>query len=223
MEQIIIYGTNMQAQALYKMITQEQQAKVCAFVVDSNYKKFDEMLGLPVYEAEKMRELFPPEQYQVCLSFGYKNMVRNREEKFWQCKKQGYTIYTFISKNAYVYTSDIEEGCNIYPGTTIMPFVKIGKGCFIEAGCTIAHHTKIGSFNFIAPGAHFCGDVKSGRNCFFGGACEVVNSCELADFCFIAAGTKVSRDLSAETAIMPAASVVANEDAFSMMEKMFRK
>lgn len=150
-------------------------------------------------------------------------MVRNREEKFWQCKKQGYTIYTFISKNAYVYTSDIEEGCNIYPGTTIMPFVKIGKGCFIETGCTIAHHTKIGSFSFIAPGAHFCGDVKSGRNCFFGGACEVVNSCELADFCFIAAGTKVSRDLSAETAILPAASVVANEDAFSMMEKMFRK
>ena len=139
MEQIIIYGINMQAQALCKMITQEQQAKVCAFVVDSAYKKTDELLGLPVYEAEKMKELFHPEQYKVCLSFGYKNMVRNREEKFRQCKQCGYTIYTFISKNAHVYTSDIGEGCNIYPGTTIMPFVKIGEGCFIEAGCTIAH------------------------------------------------------------------------------------
>lgn len=49
----------MQAQALYKMITQEQQAKVCAFVVDSNYKKFDEMLGLPVYEAEKNERVIP--------------------------------------------------------------------------------------------------------------------------------------------------------------------
>lgn len=95
MEQIIIYGINMQAQALCKMITKEQQAKVCTFVADSAYKKADELLGLPVYEAGKMKELFPPEQYKVCLSFGYKNMVRNREEKFRQCKQRLYDLYIY--------------------------------------------------------------------------------------------------------------------------------
>ena len=91
-----------------------------------------------------------------------------------------------------------------------MPFVKIGEGCFIEAGCTIAHHTEIGAFNFIAPGAHFCGNVKSGRNCFFGGACEVINSCELPAFCFIAAGAKVTRNLPEQTALLPPPSIVAD-------------
>lgn len=223
MDQIVIYGINMQAQALYEMITQEQRANVKAFVVDRAYKKQDELLSMPVYEAERIRELFPPEQFKVCLSFGYKNMVLNREEKFKQCKMLGYEIFTFISEHATVYTKHIGEGCNIYPGTTIMPFVEVGEGCFIEAGCTIAHHTQIGAFNFIAPGAHFCGDVKTGKNCFFGGACEVVNSCEIGELSFVAAGAKVSRNIPAQSVVVPARSMRIEKDPFSFMQKMFKK
>lgn len=222
MNRLIIYGVNMQAQTLYTMITRENQAQVEAFVVDSAYKKQQELLGLPVHEAEKMRDLFPPERFKVCLSFGYKNMVRNREEKFLQCKDWGYEIYTFVSSNAIVYTKEIGEGCNIYPGTVVMPFAKVGEGCFLETGCVVAHHTEIGAFNFVAPGAHFCGTVKTGKNCFFGGACEVVNSCTIGDSCFVAAGAKVSHDIAPQSVVVPAKSSCLDKDPIAFMEKMFK-
>lgn len=221
MDKLIIYGVNMQAQALYTIITQENQAQIEAFVVDSAYKKQQELLGLPVCTAEKMRELFPPAQFKVCLSFGYKNMVRNRKAKFLQCKDWGYEVYTFVSRNAAVYTREIGEGCNIYPGAVIMPFAKIGKGSFIEAGCVIAHHTEIGDFNFVAPGAHFCGAVKTGTNCFFGSACEVVNNCTIGDLCFVAAGAKVSHNMPLQSVIVPAKSSCIDRSPTAFMEKMF--
>lgn len=212
----------MQAQTLYEMITQEEQGQVEAFVVDAKYKKQDVLLDLPVFQAEQMMKLFPPQDYKVCLSFGYKNMVRNREQKFHQCKQLGYEIFTFISQRANVYTKQIGEGCNVYPGTTLMPFVQVGDGSYIEAGCTIAHHTSIGAFNFIAPGTHFCGDVHTGKNCFFGGACEIVNSCEIGEMSFIAAGAKVARSIPARSVVVPARSVCLGNDPAVFMEKMFR-
>lgn len=172
---IIIYGTNLQAASLFKMITLEGQGVVEGFVVDSGYKKFEEFQGCKVYELNAMVDAFSPDEYKICLSFGYKNMVHNRKEKFYLCKDLGYRLYSFISNKAIVYTDLIGEGCNIFPGTILEPFVEIGEGSFIECGCVISHHTKIGSFNFLAPGVHFCGDINTGENCFFGGASEITN------------------------------------------------
>lgn len=203
------------------MIEQEEQAEVAGFTVDLDYMKAEELLGFPVTPSSEMVAKFPPGEYEVCLSFGYKNMVYNRKEKFDECKKRGYTIFSFVSKAAHIYTEEIGEGCNIYPGATIMPFAKIGKGCFIEAGCIIAHHTNIGEFNFIAPGVHFCGAVTTGNNCFFGGAAEIINNCVIGKEVFIGAGAIVTKNLSKGETVLPAKSILVYKSSAETMKYMF--
>lgn len=218
---IAIYGINQQAQVLHRLIEDEKCGGAVCYVVDKEYKKTDTLHKLPVLTFEEFIQQFSSDQCSICLSFGYKNMVKNREEKFYKCKEAGYEIYSFISKNANVYTASIGEGCIIYPGTTIMPFAEIGKGTFIESGVVIAHHTRIGSFNFIAPGAHFCGAVTTGKNCFIGGAAEIVNSVSLADGVFVGAGAKVSHDIYSASSVLPARSYINEYSAECMMNRMF--
>lgn len=221
---IVIYGTNLQAAALYKMIRVEQQAEVEAFIVDRNYRKCNTFEGLEVVDFENIEYLFPKDKYKICLSFGYKNMMYNRKEKFSICKEMGYELYTFVSKNAMIYTDKIGEGSNIYPGTILAPFSEIGKGSFIECGCVIAHHTKIGEYNFVAPGVHFCGAVVTGHNCFIGSAAEIINGCRLGNDVFIAASAKVSRDIDNKGVVLPSEKHRKIEKkSFEMMEYMFEK
>lgn len=219
---IVVYGTNNQAAALYMMIEKEKQANVEAFIMDREFRNCDKFMNLPVVNFDEIQEKYPPEDYEVCLSFGYKNMVHNRQEKFMKCKQKGYTIYTFISKNAIVYSGDIGEGCNIYPGTVLAPFTKVGMGSFIESGCVVAHDTEIGDFNFVAPGAHFCGGIKTGNFCFFGGAVEIVNGCKIGNEVFVGAMGKVSKNLLSGEVILPSKSHGINKNSFEMMEYMFR-
>lgn len=220
---IIIYGTNLQAEALFTMIKKEKKGIVKGFVVDRDFRKYNTFQGLPVTDFEIIDHIYPVEDYEICLSFGYKNMVYNRKEKYLACKNKGYRIYTFISDHATIYTDQIGEGCNIYPGAILMPFTKIGRGSVIESGTILSHHTIIGEFNFVAPGVHFCGAVKTGNNCFFGGAAEIVNNCRIARETFVGAAAKVSRDTHAGEVVLPRKSLTVGKTSFEMMEYMFRK
>jgi len=220
---ILIYGISKQAQTISELIEREHQARVIGFFVDSEYKTSNCLLGKPVYETGEIDQIVRDYSAKVCLSFGYKNMVRNRERKYYYCKEQGYSMYTFISNNAHVYTDAIGEGCIIYPGTILQPFTKIGIGTFIEAGCVIAHHTEIGSFNFIAPGAHFCGSVKTGSNCFFGGASEIVNDITIEQEVFIPAGAKVSHNMKKGSTLHVVSTKSSNMNSDKIMERMFNK
>lgn len=188
-KKLVIYGINHQAQQLYSYILQEKGIKAEAFVVDRAYKEKDKLLGLPVYEFEDVVHRFPPSEYQILLSFGYKNMVKNRQEKFELCKKLGYTLYTFISEKAVVYTDNIGEGSIIYPNVFVAPFVKIGKGCFLENSVSVSHHSIIDDFCFLAPKATICGDVQIEANCFLG-----ANSLHLANRTLVSAGAFLNRD-----------------------------
>lgn len=221
LDKVIIYGISKQAQTLCELIIREQQAEVVGFFVDSDYKDKDTLLGKPVFETCKVSNIIKKNTAKVCISFGYKNMIRNRENKYYYCKEQGYPIYTFISKNAYVYTDDIAEGCIIYPGTILQPFTKIGLGTFIEAGCVVAHHTEIGAFNFIAPGVHFCGSVKTGSNCFFGGASEIINDIRIDNEVFIPAGAKVSHNMKQGTTLHVKSTLESKQTAEEIMRMMF--
>lgn len=194
MKKVIIYGINQQAQQIKAYIEQENSAEISAFVVDAEYKTCEELLGLPVYTFEDAPNVFPPDEYEVVLSFGYRNMVKNREEKFYACKGLGYTLYTFISKKADIYTENIGEGCIIYPNVFLAPFTKIGRGVFLENGVSIAHHTQIGDFVFCAPCVVICGNVLIGANCFLGANCTVVNSLKISERTLVSAGARIAKD-----------------------------
>lgn len=211
MQKVIIYGVSQQAQQIKTYIEKEDCAEVSAFVVDAEYKNCEEVLGLPVYAFGDAVKQFPPAQYEMVLSFGYRNMVKNREDKFEACKRCGYTLYTFISQKADVYTEDIGEGSIIYPHVFLAPFTRVGKGAFLENGVSIAHHTRVGDFVFCAPRAVVCGDVSIGDHCFLGSNCTVINSIKLSERTLVAAGARVSRNTKAGTICWAARGDVTTE------------
>ena len=194
MTKVIIYGINHQAQQLKVLLEHDGQVEVCAFVVDEDYKKSDSLLGIPVYDFETIELNFSPKKYQVVLSFGYKNMVKNREQKYYACKNKGYTLYTYLSKDACIYSDAIGEGTIVYPNCYIAPHTRIGKGCFLENGVSIAHDSKLDDFIFCAPRVNICGDNVIQSNCFLGAGCIVAGDITLQKRSLVAAGAVCLRD-----------------------------
>lgn len=123
----------------------------------------------------------------ILLALGYNKMNKIREKKYRECKEKGYTIHSYISCNANVYTKDIGEGCIIMPGAYIGPFSTLGIGNVIRAGCVLSHHETIGNFNWIADGSIYGGHVQQGNNCFIGLGTTVRNGISIADSTFIGA------------------------------------
>lgn len=210
---VLIYGINHQAEQLFRLLNQDKTAKVCGFVVDEGYKKFEYLHGLKVYEFSEMLKDFSPSKYQIVLSFGYKNMVKNRQEKYEKCKKYGYGIFTYVSKNAIVYSDEIGEGSIIYPYVYLAPFTRIGKGCFLENGASIAHHSCCDDFVFVAPNAVICGDTHIESNCFIGSNAVVTNSIVLKSRTMVAAGAKLSKSTDSGTVCFPAKVCVNRTEA----------
>ena len=203
------------------MISTEKQAEVVAFVVDRDYKRYESYQGLPVVLSDDLESIFPPKEFEICLSFAYKNMVHNRKDIYMKCKRKGYIIYTFVSRNAVIYTNCIGEGCNIYPGVVLSPFVTIGEGTFIDAGCVIAHHTEIGDFNYMAPGTRFCGEIRTGSTCFFGAASIVNNGCKIGNDVFVASNAKVTKNIEDRKTVLTKKIKGFKLDSFDAMKMMF--
>ena len=191
---MLIYGINQQAQQICHYLLQEGYC-VEAFCVDKAYYRDAVLMGKPVVYFEGIREKYPPDMYDMILSFGYKNMVANRQEKYILCQKLGYHMPTFISRDAYVYTDAIGKGVIIYPNVVVEPFVKIGDGCFIESSCSIGHHSMIGNFNFFALGVTTGGGTIIENNCFFGLSSTIASGKKIADRSIIGAGVCVTTDI----------------------------
>lgn len=210
-KKILIYGINQQAQQIYYYLLNEGYS-VEAFCVDKGYYKEAYLLNKPVVYFENICEIYPPEEYSIILSFGYKNMMANRQEKYNVCHELGYETPTFISKSAKVYTNEIGDGVIIYPNVVIEPFVKIGKGCFIESSCSIAHHCTIGNFNFFALGVTTGGGVVTEDNCFFGLSSIISTGKKIGKRTLVGAGVCVTNDTLPGTALRHSEAVMLSKE-----------
>lgn len=191
MVNLLIYGAKDQARQLCYYAEREEQANVCAFVVDTEYKTISELDGHPVITFEDALKEYPPADYEFAISFAYQHMMHDRRNKFEKCKQAGYRIFTFISQNAHCYAKSVGEGTIIYPGVSIGFDTEIGMGNFFEINGTIAHNTIVGDWNFFAPGALVCGRVLIHEHNFFGAHCTVMGSAEIGNHVIVGAGAVV--------------------------------
>lgn len=187
----------MQAQQIRYYIENEKTYEIESFVVDSAYKKNEYLDGLKVIEFEKICNIYKSEDFEIVLSFGYKNMMDNRKQKFMLCKELGYNCFTYISSDAKVYSENIGEGTIVYPNVTIAPNTKIGIGNFFEVNSTIAHNTIIGDFNYFAPSVTVSGATDIGNNCFFGIGSIVFDRLRISDYSLIGAGVVMNHSTNA--------------------------
>lgn len=216
MIKVIIFGITNKAQELKTYIDHDNTAKVCAFTVNHAHKISDDLMGVPVIAFENILEQFSPADYQIALAIGYSDMNRNREKKFNECKSLGYTIYTYVSEAANVYSDNIGEGTLILPGCTIAPFTSFGRGNILDNGATIGHNTHVGDFNYIAGNAVIGGELKISNNCFLGAQSAIFGN--ISDLTLIAAGTTILRDTDKGQVFHPPKAFLSpgNSDYFTI-------
>lgn len=200
MKKIIIAGISQFSSVMHKLVKSEGRDEVVAFTASKDYVQDKKFEGIPLLAFEELHNIFNMDEFEVMLTFGYTQLNAIRERFYYECKERGFKIYTFISKNACVYSDDIDEGSLILPSVYIGPYNKLGKCNIIWNAVNISHHSEIGSFNNIAAGAILAGDVAVGNNCFLGVNTSYKNGVKVASQSFIAASSYVSKNTKENTA-----------------------
>lgn len=190
---VIILGTTMFSSQLCEIMKTEG-VEVVGFTVDKAYmasKTFDDLLVFPF---EELENYINTKEVSILNTIGYMRMNDVRSQKHLECKSRGLSIYTFISKNAQVYTKEIGEGSIIMPGSYVGPFSKIGNSCVVWPGAVLSHHNTIGDNCWIAPSCCLGGGAKVKQNSFIGLGSSIRNEIELADYTFVGAHSYVGKD-----------------------------
>jgi sugar O-acyltransferase (sialic acid O-acetyltransferase NeuD family) len=192
-KKIIIVGSSITAQILYSYITDDNRYFVECFCVNDKYIKENSLFGKKVVALEKLLDYYSPNNFEVLVAMGYNNLNQDRENVFNAIKNFGFTVLTYIHKDAKVYNkNDIGEGSLILANSVIEPFSSIGKNSFIWSNCTIGHHSTLENNCWIASGSTIAGEAKIGSNTFVGVGVTVVNQVKVEKMNIIGAHVLIS-------------------------------
>lgn len=217
---VIILGTTMFSTQLCEILKAEN-VEIIGFTVDKAYMTSETFNGLPVYPFEELETYVYSKEVSILNTMGYMRMNDVRRQKHLECKSRGLSVFTFISKNAQVYTKEIGEGCIIMPGSYVGPVTKIGECCVVWPGAVLSHHNTIGDNCWIAPSCCLGGGAKVNRNCFFGLGSTIRNEIELAEYTFVGAHSYVGKDTVRGGAYVGVpAKLLSGKDAFEIVAKV---
>ncbi len=210
MKDLVILGGGSFAKLLHCYLKEEGKRNVAAFAVEKKYlNDTSTQEGLPVVAFETVEELYPPNKYEIIMGIGYSGMNSLRERLFYEAKKKGYYIASFIHSTATIAKDAvIGEGNIIFEKSLIQSFCEIGSGNLIWYDVKIAHNDKIGSFNTFAGNSSLSGFVNIANRCFLGNSCTVINNVNIADETLVGLGAVVKADTMPKSVIVPARSVV---------------
>lgn len=195
MKKVVIFGTGDFAQVAYFYLTHDSQYEIVAFTADKTFIKEKESFGLPLIPFEEVENSCPPNEYQMFIAIAYSNVNRVRAEKYYEAKRKGYELISYINSKAVTWgDTEIGDNCFIFENQTIQPFVKIGNNVIVWSGNHIGHHSFIGDHCFITSHVVISGNVKIGPYCFLGVNATIRDGLTIARECIIGAGALILKD-----------------------------
>ena len=195
----IIFGLGQIAEVAYYYLKNDSDYEVAGFTVDNEYIDADKFNNLPVVAFEEISSIFPPDEYHIFIPVSYKNLNRNREEKFREASKLGYQFASYVSSKAWVWEGfKTGRNCMILENNVIQPFVTIGDNCILWSGNHIGHHSKIEDNCFIASHVVISGAVTVKHNCFIGVNATLRDSITIGERCVIGANALIMADAEPE-------------------------
>ncbi len=217
---LVILGATMFSSQLC-VILKKEGYDVVGYTVDNTYINSDSFAGLPIFPFEELEDHVNISEVEIVITIGYTHMNDVRKAKYWECKKRGFKIFSFISQKSMVYTDKIGEGCIVMPGVYIGPFSQIGLCCVLWPGAILSHHNILDDFNWIASGCCFGGGASTGKNCFLGLGSTVRNEIEVSDYTFIGAQAYIGKTtLSKGVYLGVPAKLLPNMESFDMVSKV---
>lgn len=199
---LIIVGTSKASALIACVIEREEQANVLAYTTYRSMINETSLEGKPIVAIEDLNELYDMKSVYVLNTIGYTDMNTVRERVFKDMKERFANIYTFISKNALVYTDNIGIGSIVMPGAYVGPYVEVGESCLIMAQSSVPHHIKVENFSYIAARAVIGGTSIIGHNSFIGINATVKNKVNLAPYTLIGSGSNVLTSVTEECCVV---------------------
>ncbi len=193
-KKLLIYGAGSFARQMRFYFDSDSDYEVVHFVVDDCYYSADRFDGLAVLRFEEIVESCPPQDYDMFVAIGYKNMGL-RSSMFQRAISGGYFLASYISSSA-VIASNAKIGKNnvFFPQVVIEPFAEIKDNNIFWSNTTICHDVKIGSHCFFAVNSIIGGESEVGDTCFIGFNSVVREMLKIGSNTFLAAASYINKN-----------------------------
>lgn len=194
MRKLVILGCGNFGETAHYFFVHDSRYEVAAFAVDAKFLKADSFHGLPVVAFEEVQERFPPDDHDLFVAVGLRNVNRQRAAKFAEAEEKGYRLASYLSSKAVV-PADLQ----LAPNTWIMetahlhPYVTIGRNTIIWSRSTVGLKSAIGDDCWISGG--LVGEsVKVGAGTFIGLGATVASFTSVGKGNLIGAGALILKD-----------------------------
>jgi sugar O-acyltransferase (sialic acid O-acetyltransferase NeuD family) len=206
-EKLIIVGDSLFAEVAYEYFTHDSPYEVAAFSVEGEYRKRDELLGLPVVDFETLADSHDPGEHDVYAALVYTQVNRLRTRLAAAAKEKGFALASYISSRAFVWPNvKVGEHAFIFEDNTVQPYVTIGDNVVMWSGNHIGHHSTIRDNVFIASHAVVSGSVDVGENSFIGVNATFANDITIGRDTWIGPHVVITRDVEPGSVYRPARS-----------------
>lgn len=193
---LVIVGDSAFAEVAYEYFTHDSPYEVVAFAVEREYRRKEDLFGLPVVPFEDLEARFAPASHSFYAALVYTQGNALRRRLYEAAKAKGYAPASYVSSRAFVWRNvELGEHCFVFENNVVQPFAKLGSNVVLWSGNHIGHHSSIGDHCFVSSHVVVSGFVHVGKSCFLGVNSTFANNLEVGDDCFIAAGALVIGDV----------------------------
>lgn len=201
MKPVVIFGLGSYARVAKIYLDNDSPYQVVAYTANAEYITEKSLLHTPIVPFEELLSSHPPDDYQLLIAMGARNMNNDRARIYQECKSMGYEFVTYVNSKA-IQWGEVEVGENtfIFESNVLQPFVKIGNNTVLWSGNHIGHDVAIGDNVFIASHAVISGHVAIGNNCFIGVNATFVDGITIAPYTLVGAGAFITRNTEEEGA-----------------------
>ncbi len=196
-KKVLMWGCGEVARTLISTFQGVDEIEVVGVCIDDEFWKE----GIVVGDREVIRfseavERFSPDQVNILVAVGFKDLNKVRTEVLKRFLSLGYKPISFIHPTAYVSSSvRLGEHILIMPKVVLEPGVEIGDNVFIWSGAVVCHDVKVERDCFIASGVVIGGGAFIGERSFLGMNAVIRDHRRVGERCIVGAGSYVSRDL----------------------------
>ena len=196
-KKLVIIGAGEFGEIAYEYFTDDSDYEVVGFAVESKYRDMDTFRELPVIDFERIKELYPPEQYHVFVAITYVKLNRARRRLYKACKEMGYTCANYISSHSFFWkNAEIGENSFIFEDNTIQFHAKIGNNVILWSGNHIGHRSVIGDDCWLTSHVVVSGFCKIGAGSFVGVNATIGDNVTIAEDVILGAGAVTVKNLS---------------------------
>jgi len=193
-KKLVIFGIGNFARMAHYFFDGDSDYQTEAFVVDGEFMQQDQFQGLPVVAYEDLQHLYPPDDFELFVAMGLRDVNQKRKEKIEAAEAAGYRLASYTSTKATLHPDlTVEPHTWIMEQAHIHPFAKIGRGSIIWSRSTIGFQSSIGDYCWISAG--LVGESVTVGDCtFIGLGATVASFVNVGKSNLIGAGAVIHND-----------------------------